>query len=66
LPVVDKLQAGKLRGMITQYELLTARDRILQEERKRERILKMWPISWYGNHNKHADSVTSDNHSNSN
>lgn len=50
LPVVDRNQKGKLRGLITQYELLTARDHILQEERKRERILKMWPVSWYGNH----------------
>lgn len=66
LPVVDRFRAGQLRGMITQYELLTARDRILQEERKRERILKMWPISWYGNHNKRVDSLTSDNHSNLN
>ena len=66
LPVVDRQLPGKLRGMITQYELLTARDRILQEERKRERILKMWPISWYGNHNKHTDSVTTENHSNDN
>jgi H+/Cl- antiporter ClcA/predicted transcriptional regulator len=50
LPVVDRDNSGKLRGLITQYELLTARDRILQEERKRERILKMWPIYWYRNH----------------
>lgn len=49
LPVVDRNEEGKLRGLITQYELLTARDRILQEERKRERILRMWPVSWYGN-----------------
>lgn len=55
LPVVDRHQKGKLRGLITQYELLTARDRILQEERKRERILKMWPVYWYGSHN-HSDS----------
>jgi H+/Cl- antiporter ClcA len=47
LAVVDREQKGKLRGLITQYELLTARDRILQEERKRERILKMWSIYRY-------------------
>jgi CBS domain-containing protein len=46
LPVVDKKE--KLCGLITQFELLTARDRILQEERKRERVLKMWSISKYG------------------
>jgi hypothetical protein len=28
--------------------VLAARDRILQEERKRERVLKIWSISKYG------------------
>lgn len=55
LPVVDRNQKGKLRGLITQYELLTARDHILQEERKRERVLKMWPVNWYGNLINRAD-----------
>jgi H+/Cl- antiporter ClcA/predicted transcriptional regulator len=49
LPVVDSVEEGKLRGFITQFELLAARDRILQEERKRERILHMWPVSRHGN-----------------
>jgi CBS domain-containing protein len=49
LPVVDRIETGKLRGFITQFELLSARDRILQEERKRERILRMWPVYKYGN-----------------
>jgi CBS domain-containing protein len=44
LPVVDNLEKGKLCGLITQFELLAARDRILQEERKRERILTLWPV----------------------
>jgi H+/Cl- antiporter ClcA/predicted transcriptional regulator len=56
LPVVDAEKKGKLRGLITQFELLTARDRILQEERKRERILKMWSIYRYGNHEHSAIS----------
>jgi hypothetical protein len=43
LPVVDSLEKGKLCGLITQFELLAARDRILQEERKREKILTLWP-----------------------
>lgn len=51
LPVVDCLEKGKLCGLITQFELLTARDRILQEERKRERILKLWPVYKTGNFN---------------
>lgn len=49
LPVVDSVVKGKLCGLITQFELLTARDRILQEERKRERVLKLWPITHYRN-----------------
>src|SRR5665213_2983740 len=49
LPVVDRLEKGKLRGFITQFELLSARDRILQEERKRERVLSLWPVNRYSN-----------------
>lgn len=49
IPVLDRIEKGKLRGFITQFELLSARDRILQEERKRERILRMWPVYKYGN-----------------
>lgn len=52
LPVIDSREKGKLRGLITQFELLTARDHILQEERKRERVLKMWPVYSFGNLNK--------------
>ena len=48
LPVVDRLENRKLRGFITQFELLAARDRILQEERKRERVLRLWPAYKYG------------------
>jgi predicted transcriptional regulator len=47
LPVVD-MEKRKLCGLITQFELLTARHRILQEERKRERILRMSSLSKYG------------------
>lgn len=50
LPVVDREQKGKLRGLITQFELLEARDRILQEERKREKILKMLPVNPFANY----------------
>ncbi len=46
LPVVD--QKGKLHGLITQYEMLTARDHLLQEERKRERVLKIRSLEKYG------------------
>lgn len=47
LLVVERKESGKLCGLITQFALLEARDRILQEERKRERILNIWSI--YGN-----------------
>jgi CBS-domain-containing membrane protein len=47
LPVVD-MENKKLCGLITQFELLTGRHRILQEERKRERILKISSLSKYG------------------
>jgi H+/Cl- antiporter ClcA len=48
LPVVDTMENKKLCGLITQFELLTGRHRILQEERKRERIFKMLSLSKYG------------------
>jgi CIC family chloride channel protein len=47
LPVVDT-KNGKLCGLITQFELLTARHRILQEERHRERVLKISSLSRHG------------------
>ncbi|MBS1615524.1 MAG: chloride channel protein [Bacteroidetes bacterium] len=50
LPVVDRLDPSKLRGLITQFDLLAARDHLLQEERSRERILKMWSVSQYANY----------------
>ena len=51
LPVVNPGENGKLCGLITQFELLAARDRILQEERKRETILTLWPMSRNGTGN---------------
>jgi len=67
LPVIDRYQKGKLRGFITQYELLTARDRLLEEERKRERILRMWPVNWYGFRTDHSQpSNAGDTRKNSN
>lgn len=48
LPVIDSVEKKKLCGLITQFELLTGRNRILQEERKRERVLKMLSLSKYG------------------
>ena len=41
LPVVDRDAPDRLQGIITQFDLLRARDRILQEERHRERVLRI-------------------------
>jgi CIC family chloride channel protein len=41
LPVVDRANPDRLEGIITQFELLRARERILQEERHRERVLRV-------------------------
>jgi len=46
LPVVD--ESGKPCGMLTQFDLLIGRDYMLQEERKRERVLKIWSIHKFG------------------
>lgn len=43
MPVVERENPRKLRGLITQYNLLEARSRSLQEERKREQVLH---LSW--------------------
>lgn len=43
MPVVERAHPDRLRGLITQYNLLTARDWTLQEERKREQVLH---LSW--------------------
>jgi CIC family chloride channel protein len=40
LPVVERDAPDRVRGIITQFDLLRARDRILQEERHRERVLR--------------------------
>jgi chloride channel protein, CIC family len=41
LPVVDRVEPGRLRGLVSQFELLRARDRLLTEERHRERVLRL-------------------------
>jgi len=40
-PVVDRARPDHLRGIITQFDLLTAHERDLEEERHRERILRI-------------------------
>ncbi len=43
MPVVKRTDPQKLRGLITQYNLLEARSRTLEEERHREQVLH---LSW--------------------
>jgi chloride channel protein, CIC family len=40
LPVIERGRTPRLRGIITQFHLLSARERIMEEERHRERILR--------------------------
>ncbi len=44
LPVVDRGPSGILRGLVVQRDLLRARDRLLEEERHRERVLRVRPV----------------------
>jgi H+/Cl- antiporter ClcA/CBS domain-containing protein len=41
LPVVDRERPDRLRGLITQFDLLRARGRMLEEERHREQVLDL-------------------------
>jgi chloride channel protein, CIC family len=41
MPVVERADAGRMHGLITQFDLLTARQRLLQQERTAERILHL-------------------------
>lgn len=41
MPVVERGHPDALRGLVTQFNLLMARDRNLQEERKREQVLRL-------------------------
>jgi CBS-domain-containing membrane protein len=39
LPVVDRADSTKFVGLVTQFDLLDARQKFLEEERKAERVL---------------------------
>ena len=39
LPVVTRAEPGRLAGLITEFELLAARQKLLEEERRAERVL---------------------------
>ena len=39
IPVVDRDDPGRLVGLLTQFDLLMARQKLLEEERRAERVL---------------------------
>jgi chloride channel protein, CIC family len=41
LPVVDRADTDRLKGLITQFDLLSARQKLLEEERHAERVLTL-------------------------
>ena len=41
LPVIESEESGKLAGMISLHDLLRARTRSLEEDRRRERLLRV-------------------------
>ena len=41
IPVIDRADTKHLRGLITQFDLLTARQKLLEEERHAERVLTL-------------------------
>jgi H+/Cl- antiporter ClcA/predicted transcriptional regulator len=44
LPVVSRGPTRALQGIITQFDLLAAQQRILEEERHRERVMRLTPL----------------------
>jgi H+/Cl- antiporter ClcA/CBS domain-containing protein len=44
LPVVDRDDQARLVGLVSQFDLLRARDLLLTEERHRERVLRLRPL----------------------
>jgi H+/Cl- antiporter ClcA len=45
LPVVDRAGTGHLDGLVTQFNLLQARQKLLEEERRAERVLRLRRVS---------------------
>ncbi len=41
IPVVDRAQPDRLVGLVTQFDLLRARQKLLEEERRAERVLSL-------------------------
>jgi chloride channel protein, CIC family len=45
LPVVDRADPGRLDGLITQFDLMRARQKLLEEERRAEKVLRLRPVT---------------------
>ena len=48
IPVVDRADTGRLDGLISQFDLLTARQKLLEEERHAERVLTLRRVASSG------------------
>ena len=59
LPVVKRGAPDVLQGIITQFDLLAAQQRILEEERHRERVLRLTPLPRFGLRRKIAQPIAS-------
>jgi chloride channel protein, CIC family len=57
LPVVSREEPDRLRGILTQFDLLKARERLLQEERHRERVLRVKTLAFGGRARKSEASA---------
>ena len=44
MPVISRSRPDKLEGVVTQFHLLAAHERTLEEERHRERVLRVVPL----------------------
>ncbi|MHB1536324.1 MAG: chloride channel protein, partial [Acidimicrobiales bacterium] len=49
IPVVERADSSHLAGLITQFDLLGARQKLLEEERHAERILTLRRVTVHGN-----------------
>jgi H+/Cl- antiporter ClcA/SAM-dependent methyltransferase len=56
LPVVERERPDQLRGLVSQFELLRARGRMLEEERHREQVLELrvFPVPMFRRHARRA------------
>jgi chloride channel protein, CIC family len=55
MPVVERDSAGVLRGMVSQFDLLRARERQLEEERHREQVLRIRAVPALGRLRRRGD-----------